>query len=829
MKFYTNIQTLGNKVLHRGVDTEKGDYIRRDEFRPTMFVNRGKGETKYKSLAGDPVYKIKPGDIYETRDFIKQYDGVGGFEVHGNDNFALQYTCVQWPEQVEYDVSKVRVWNIDIEVESDNGFPHADKAESMINAITVYDNIDDTYYTWALNDWEQSRDDIIVQYFQLETETQLLSHFLEFWQRNTPHVLTGWNIEFFDVPYIMNRYARLFGAKEAKKFSPFGYVKEQKKRVRFGKEVVKYNIYGVEVLDYLQLYQKFTYSKQESYKLDHIAHVELGERKISYEEAGSLLVLARTNHQKFIDYNIKDVELVKRLDDKMKLLDLAMTMAYDAKINFEDVFGTVKMWDSIIYDYLRKKGVVAPPKEFSDKDEKYGGAYVKDPITGFHDWIVSFDLNSLYPHLIMQYNISPDTLVGHMDGVSVDKLLNREVDTSKLQQENVTVAPNGSVYTREKRGFLPELMEKIYKERKVFKRKMLDAQQAKENGEDTTNDIAKYNNIQMAKKIQLNSAYGALGNAYFRYYDIRNATAITSGGQLSIRWIEKKLNGFLNKIRKTEGYDYVVAIDTDSVYLRLNRIVDDVYEAKSPTTQEIVHFLDKVCKNTIEPFIDDSYDELAKYVNAYDQKMQMGREAIAERGIWTAKKRYALNVWNNEGVQYAKPKMKVMGLEIVKSSTPQNVRDKLKEAVAVMLSSDEAELQKLVADYRKEFNALPPEDIAFPRGVTDYKKYIGQVKKVPIHVKSSQLYNKLLKQHGLTTSEPIDDGAKVKFIYLKTPNPHQTNAIAMINGFPPEFDIEKWIDFDTQFEKSFLKPLQGLLTPVGWNYEKKSTLEDFFA
>jgi len=284
----------------------------------------------------------------------------------------------------------------------------------------------------------------------------------------------------------------------------------------------------------------------------------------------------------------------------------------------------------------------------------------------------------------------------------------------------------------------------------------------------------------------------------------------------------------LNDICKTEDYDYVVAIDTDSVYLRLNKIVEGSFKGKSPSKEDIVNFLDKVSQKAIEPFIDKSYEELADYVNAYEQKMQMGREAISDTGLWTAKKRYALNVYDNEGVRYAEPKMKVMGLEIVKSSTPSNVRDKLKESVKIILTGNEVELQQLVTKYREEFNNLPIEDISFPRGLNEYKKYLTQEKSVPIHVRGSILFNKLLDNHGLKNIEKIDAGTKVKFAYLKLPNKYHQNVISFVGGLPKEFDMSNLIDYDIQFQKTYLNPLEGILQPIGWEWEKKSSLDSFF-
>jgi len=827
MRFYTYVGTLGNKVLVRGVNTETGnDFIRREEFQPTLFVEGKKGDSKHRTLDDKVVYKISPGNIKESRDFIKQYQGVDGFNIHGNDNWALQYTCKEWPNDVQFDSTKLRVWNFDIEVESENGFPYPERADSIVNAITVYDSIDDTYYTWGLGEWVNARTDIKVVYKQMESEEALLQSFICHWESSPPHILTGWNIEGFDIPYIVNRISKLFGQKESKRLSPFGWIRERQIKGMYGKESIAYDLYGVATMDYLQLYKKFTYANQESFRLDHIAFVELGERKLSYEEEGSLFTLARKNHQKFIDYNIKDVELVKRIDEKQKLIELGITMAYDAKINFQDVFGTVKMWDAIIYDHLKKENIVCPMKPQNSKSERFEGAYVKEPLTGFHDWVVSFDLNSLYPHLIMQYNISPETLVGHKSDVNVNSLLAEECDLSELKDRNLTVAPNGSLYRRDKRGFLPILMEKIYNDRTVYKKRMLDAQQRKENGEDTGNEISKYNNIQMAKKIQLNSAYGAVGNQYFRYFDLRNAEAITMGGQLAIRWIERHLNDYLNKYLETDNYDYVVAIDTDSVYLRLGTFVDKFIPGDDKN--KICDVIDKATKEAFEPFITQSYQKLADYVNAFEQKMFMGREVIADKAVWTAKKRYALNVYDNEGVRYAKPKMKVMGMEIVKSSTPSNVRGKLKEAVNLVLTGTEVQLQDLVHKYKKEFATLPISEISFPRGLSDYTKYEHATKSVPIHARAAKVYNALLKKHDIKNAEKIGDGSKLKFVYLKTPNPYGSNAIAFLTGIPPEFGVDRWVDYDIQFEKAFLSPLEGVLQPIGWDWEEKSTLESFF-
>jgi DNA polymerase elongation subunit (family B) len=353
-------------------------------------------------------------------------------------------------------------------------------------------------------------------------------------------------------------------------------------------------------------------------------------------------------------------------------------------------------------------------------------------------------------------------------------------------------------------------------------------------------DISKYKNLQLAKKVQLNSAYGALGNQYFRFFDVRMAESITLSGQLSIRWIEARMNEYLNKLLKTEGEDYVIASDTDSLYITFDRLVEQVFAkgdgVQNLDTDRVVKFLDDIAEKKIEPFIDKSYQDLADVMNAYEQKMFMKREAIADKGIWTAKKRYALNVYDNEGVRYAEPKLKVMGLEIVKSSTPQRCRTALNDAVKLIMKADETTVQEFISDFRNEFCSLPFEDIAFPRGVTDLTKYqsggeeLKILKSTPIHVRGSMVFNHLLKKHKLEKRyDRIKDGEKIKFCYLKEPNPVRQNVLSVLSSLPKEFGVSEYIDYDTQFKKAFLEPLSVILGVIGWSAEKKATLEAFFS
>ena len=829
MKFYTNVVMIGDKFLVRGYDN--GEYFQiREKYNPTLFVSSNK-KTNYMTLEGQYVEKIKPGGVRDSRDFIKQYEYVDNFNVYGQDRFVYQYISDSYPEdEIKFDISKIRLYTIDIETRSENGFPDVAAADQEILLISIQDYNTKEITTWGIGAFKNKQEN--VRYIQFNNEHDLLSSFIQWWIDNTPDIVTGWNIQLFDIPYIAKRIERVLGSKLMKRLSPWGLCSPKEIYIK-GRQYQTYDLGGVSQLDYLDLYKKFTYTNQESYRLDYIASVELGQKKLDHSEFDTFQDFYTNGWQKFVEYNIIDVELVDRLEDKMKLIELALTMAYDAKVNYADVFYQVRMWDNIIYNYLKKRNIVIPPKERSDKDEKYAGAYVKEPIPGKYDWVVSFDLNSLYPHLIMQYNISPETLrEARCPSASVERILNRE---TQVDSKYATCA-NGAQYRKDVRGFLPELMEKMYNERVIFKKKMIQAKKdyEKKPSEALTKEIARCNNIQMAKKISLNSAYGAIGNQYFRYYKLANAEAITLSGQVSIRWIENKINNYLNKILKTEGIDYVIASDTDSIYLNLGPLVDVIYKDKKRDPAKIVSFLDKICEEKFEPFIDQSYKELAEYVSAYDQKMFMKRENIAERGIWTAKKRYILNVWNSEGVQYNEPKLKMMGIEAVKSSTPAPCRQMIKDALKLMMNGTEDEVIDFIAASRKKFRNLPPEEIAFPRSVSDVTKYKSASmiysKGTPIHVRGALLFNHYIKENNLTNKYSlISNGEKIKFCYLKKPNKIHENVISFIQDFPKELGIDQYIDHDLQFNKSFLEPLRIILDSIGWQVERTANLEAFFS
>lgn len=840
MEQYTNVGVRGNRILYRGYATEGGRKRRIQQadpnFRPTLFVKANKA-SNWKTLDGIPVEPVQPGTIMDCREFINQYKGVGGFSIHGNTDYIAQFIGENFKE-IDYNFSNLKVAFLDIETECENGFPDPNRAEEKVIVITI--GCGGIYHCFALGKAVPHQKN--VKLYEYDNEDEMLQAFIDFWRSEDYDIVTGWNTQLFDIPYLVNRIGNRMGEDAVKRLSPWNDVKTRNISMK-GKMYEVFDIVGVTSLDYLDLYKKFTFVNQESYKLDNIAFVELGERKASYAEYDKMSDFYKQNFQAFVEYNIKDVFLVERLEEKLKLLELAVTLAYSAKVNFSEVFSQVRTWDSIIYHHLNEQKIVIPPKKDEDKSEQFAGAYVKDPIIGMHKWVVSFDLDSLYPHLIMQFNISPETKVKGKEKkrIPIDDLL-QSLKSGAYQADEYSTAANGVSFVKDIRGFLPALMDTMYQERKVFKEKMLECKRRLKEQKDTLsktekrqleNDISKFHNFQLCRKIQLNSAFGAIGNEYFRYYDLDLAEAITVSGQLSIRWIEEQLNGFLNASFKTGNYDYVVASDTDSIYLRLENLVQRVMPNETDDSK-IAKYLEKVSQELVQPFIDKKYDELSRKMNAYENKMHMKREAIANKGIWTAKKRYMLNVMIGEdGVVLKKPEMKIMGIETSRSSTPRVVRAALTDSISIIMNGTQEEIISYISDFKNKFKAQRPEDISYPRSCNGLKDYHDPTtifrKSTPIAVRGSLVYNHHLRNKKMDKKYPIiNEGDKIKFIYLKMPNPIGENVIAFMSSIPSEFGLAKYIDFNTQFDKSYLDPLKAILDCIGWQTEKTNTLDSLF-
>lgn len=848
--FYLNAKQFGNEILYRGYKNNKKIRVK-IPYKPSLFVPT-KEQTKYKTIYGEPLKKITFDNIKKSKEFVSEYDNVENFKIYGSTKYQYTFISELFSEEVYWDFSKIKIAIFDIEVESNpetGGFADAQNPFQPIISIALKFLGEDRFYLFGTEDFVAPDN---VYYIKCKDEWTLLKKFIEVFSLNDPDVISGWNTNGFDIPYLINRCVKILGSLP-KDLSPWGLIKEQKNRkfnTKFNRyeEEQTYEIIGVSCIDYLDLFKKYhpDGKSQESYKLDFIAENEIGQKKVEYD--GSLHKLYTEDKQKFYEYNIQDTNLIELLDNKFKLFYLLFTLAYYSKTNIEDPFHQTRIGYSLCLNKLKKENVLIPTKNDNTFID-YEGGFVKPPLLGMFNWVSTVDATSLYPSVINGFNISPETLVQQEDytenmrkiinnNVSVESILNNKIDLSSLKEDNVCLTPNGQFYRTDKRGFVADIVEDLFLKRKEYKKVMLEYEREyetlKKEGKDTkevVNNIAKFNALQTATKLVANSIYGSLGSKYFIFYDVRLAESITLSGQLANKWTAKNLNLYLNKLSKTDK-DYIIFMDTDSCGVNFGDLVEK-FIPKDKTKHEVAKILHKMITDKIQPKIDEFCLELSDLLNVYKNTISYKLEKICSSGVFVAKKRYALNVFVNEGVFYNEPKIKVTGLEIVKSSTPKVVRENLRECVKIILNKSESELQQFVSTFRSKFSNMTVEDIAFPRGVNGIYKYSDSVmlykKSTPIHVRAAILFNKLLKDKNLDSEfEFIKDGDKIKFCYLKTPNHIKENVIAFPEKLPKQFDLQRYVDYNYMFSKSFEEPLKAITDVIGWSVEKKNSLDDFF-
>lgn len=846
MSYYTFCDRVGHRLFLRYVDAD-GKRKQRvfSQYPFELFIKGAKKDAT--SLFGDTLSRIEFQECSEVTEFVKEYDGVT--EIFGQTSLPHQFIAKQYPGVINFDMSKFVILNFDIEVRHDNGFPKPEHANDEILSISLKVFGRDQKITLGLKPFKPEREQDI--YEQCADERELLVRFLGYWRRLNPDIITGWNIDGFDIPYLVNRMTKVLGEELTAQLSPFHHeTKKVFQEIDVGRGDKSYRILGVTSYDYLNLYMKFAPKKLESYKLDFVAETEVKANKTDLTPwGGNLMRLYNEDFNTFVVYNENDVYLVERLDDKLKFIQLAVSITLMTHSRYHEALATVKPWDNMVYNMLLERGVQIPPENFSKDGEGIAGAYVKEPIPGKYRWVVSMDLTSLYPSIVRMYNMSPETLVYEASEKPLDflgKMLDGKVDLSDRISDGLVTAANGSAYRQDGEGILAHAMTYVFEERKRVKKQMLATKQekeklkseggSKEQVEALENKVAQLDALQQALKVVANGGYGAIANKAFRYFNISIAEGITLTGQLTIRFISARINEFLNAKFKTTDKDYVVTCDTDSAYICLDTFVEKILkvpaERQKDMTLKIVDCLDVFIKKELEPLLEREYAKLAEYVGSTNNKMDMKREAIADVGIFRGKKNYIMQVWDNEGVRFAEPELKTVGIETARSSTPKMVRDELKKCLKTLLNESNEVLLKEIDSFRQLFYNAPLSKVASPRGVSEMNKWVGgqlYLKGTPIHVKAALHYNDLIRSMGLDTTHPlIREGEKIKFIYLREPNPIHCTAIGFIDELPTEFGLDKYVDVELQFEKTFLAPLQSFTDLIGWQVKKVSSLDDLW-
>jgi len=844
--FYLDSRKRGNDILLRYIDDNNQEQQKRIKgYKPSLFLQTSK-ESKYHDLVNNyPLarkqfnsIKEANNEIFESRETTTDF--------YGNRNFHLTFLHEQF-KTTDYDPKLIRTFIIDIECPSEHGFPEPMKAEWCVDALTIYDNITDCYYLLSLYDFDLD-DPLLkthglsnVKHVKFTSEVLLLKGLLGFWQSNYPVNVSGWHSKGFDIVYLVNRMNNL--GIDYKKLSPWGVVDIREKEL-YGKPYQEVNILGVNDLDYLELYKKNRFKPRESYKLGFIANAELGTTKIDFtQEASDLRTLHKINPQKYQVYNIVDVQLVKKLDDKLGFFGVTFAVAYFAGINFGDVKSPVMTWNNIMYKYTINDNVILPSQRDSIPSD-YDGGFVRAPIAGLHRWVCSFDLASLYPSIIRQFNISPETISNEHFDVNVQSFLDRK----PLDCLGHSVCPSGVGFRNDKQGIAPKIMEVLYNERKSIKQEMLRHEDNIEgildrikSGEILDNELAKErqlhslaNSGQMVRKILLNSYYGATAHQAFCLYDIRLAESVTLSGQLIIQWIADIINNKLIELTGKTSLKSIVYGDTDSIYVSFEDLLR-INNIDTNNKLEAVQYLDDFCNDIIQPIIKNGYDELKQYSNAFEQLMFMDREVISDVAIFIKKKKYAMSVWDNEGVRYSEPHYKFIGMELVKSDTPEICRNAMKDTVKLMLNGDQLAMQNYIKYFKEFHKTQPVEAIAAPKGVNkleeSYCRPDGSFRSdvtVPFNSRAAINYNNELNNLGLEDYERIRNADKMKYVYLEEPNRLQQNIIGFVDRFPKEFNLTHKVDYAIMYYKTFLKPIQGITQVIGWETEEQPSLDGLF-
>ena len=850
-----NADTFYHRYLESG--ERKSELVK---FKPFCGVESAGAGSQIKSLFNKPLDLRTFDSMSEYRSWKK--DNESYVDIHGDVRLEYMFLASKYQGEIPMQWEHMHIDNYDIEVYCPEGFPEADHADWPITTITIQNLIKKTYTVFGYKNYVNHRDD--VEYVHCDDEKDLLKKYVAFVHEREVDVLTGWNIVNFDVPYTINRIKKLLGNEWAKRLSPIKKIKARNYRDNFDNEVNTYLICGTVIYDYMELYEKFQLEPRDGKSLEVIAQAELGKGKLDYKskEKRSLVQLYDEDFQTYVDYNIEDTTLVGEIDNKRQYIRLAVNMTYMSKCLFPDVFGTVGIWDAYLYNTLLSSKVLCPPKKTNQK-QKFPGGWVEEPERGLHGWNMVFDIASSYPNSIISYNISPECIIEFASlpqelqdlANSIKPSYNRadnswlisddiyDIDWIEthakelLKQYDVCMTPWGEFFRRDKTGFIPEVVSYVFDSRKGVKNEMKSVDFSSE-------EYAAMNAKQGAFKVLMNSLYGAMSNIWFRYFDIRMAGSVTCCGQVSVKgsakFLQDEIRGLKNKYT-----------DTDSIFLDLQPFIDARFKGKKNNFVTEHDFCMKMSQVVIEPKLVEFFDRLTDGLNTKRNTLVMESEALADTWLIVEKKKYSMRIVNDEGEEmfdratgklgkwnYDKTefkegqvKLKTKGLTLIQSTTPAYARKRLKKSIELIFDTRDEQLVKSeLKKWKEEFMTLPFEEIAMPRSVSTFNKYLQGASGAQAHVRSAIRFNEMLEESGLDKKyRKIHQGDKIRFAYLKEPNIFGTDVISCLDHFPTEWEGKTPVDWNKQWEKCVLSQLDKIFDKIGWNISEDTvSLEDFF-
>ena len=829
-----------NKAIRLATWSETGERITVSRsYNPYLYIETN-GHHDEVSLYNTKLKKKIFNSSKERRNYAERD---GNTRIFHNFTCSQQFLIDEFSTQIDnpdFVKHPLKIFYLDIETYSPNEFPEPSLAKAPVNMITIYDNLSDKFHSFGLGEYE-SHDNVI--YHHCKTEVVLLQRFLEFFQQDYPDIVTTWNGEIFDIPYLVHRINRILGEDESKKLSPYRNIIAKEIFTKFGKQAEKFYIEGIANLDYMNVYKKFCPSQRESYSLGSIGSLELGESKIEYEES-NLSSLADKNWKQFVEYNIQDVKLLIKLEEKLHYLNILRSLSHVGLTNLETAMSTISIVAGAVAIQAKKNNKIIPTFPHKEDDGvTIEGAFVSEPQRGFHDAIISFDANSLYPNLIRTCNMSPETKIGNIieeDGKFIlNHLSGKKYELTKekfklfVEKEKLAITKIGTLFSQKEIGLVPQIVAENYKKRvdikkqlNKLKRELLNTEKDSKDWKEKKKLESILNNKQYALKILMNSIYGAFANNFFFLSDRDIARSITMTGQSVI----KKANDFIEEFFVKQGINEedlktkppTIYNDTDSVYLGIQRLIEknNIKLLKkdgtlAPEAEKLISALEKDINENIKNWA-------KKELNSENPTLEFKRESICDVGIFIQKKRNVLHVIDEEGVPCNKTKY--TGIEVVRSTMTKEVKDFNKKIIETMLQTrDPSRTNIIIEQIYEEFQNKSESDISFVVGIKNYEKYadscndLTTVKGMPVHVKAAYYYNYFVKKLSLNTKyEKITSGDKIRYYYVQQPNKYAVGAIGFKDRLPDEIKNEFPMDKEKQFEKLVTETMRKLFEPVGW-------------